>query len=119
MTFKKESKVKKLVNYFSSSSFLVSLVLLITAVCALAIANVSASVNDSVSTDVNKDIIDTTLSVESLWQLDRIGQPVASPNGEFIVARVSSYAEKKIMIQLNFGYLTIRLTVLALSPPKA
>jgi dipeptidyl aminopeptidase/acylaminoacyl peptidase len=95
MTFKKESKVKKVVNYFSSSSFLVSLVLLITAVCALAIANVSASVNDSVSTDVNKDIIDTTLSVESLWQLDRIGQPVASPNGEFIVARVSSYADKE------------------------
>jgi dipeptidyl aminopeptidase/acylaminoacyl peptidase len=34
---------------------------------------------------------DNTLSVERLWQLKRVGSPVASPDGEFIVAPVTEY----------------------------
>ncbi|MBT1452439.1 S9 family peptidase [Glaciecola sp. XM2] len=34
---------------------------------------------------------DNTLSVETLWQLSRIGQPVVSPDGNFIVAPVTHY----------------------------
>jgi dipeptidyl aminopeptidase/acylaminoacyl peptidase len=34
---------------------------------------------------------DNTLSVETLWKLSRIGQPVVSPDGKLIVAPVSKY----------------------------
>ncbi|MEH8018955.1 S9 family peptidase [Rheinheimera muenzenbergensis] len=37
---------------------------------------------------------DTSLSVERLWQLERIGNPVASSNGRYIVAPVTKYDVK-------------------------
>ena len=37
---------------------------------------------------------DGSLSVERLWQLERIGQPVTSNDGRFIVAPVTSFDVK-------------------------
>ncbi len=37
---------------------------------------------------------DNTLSVENLWKIDRIGKPVVSPDGRFIVAPVTNYDVK-------------------------
>ena len=34
---------------------------------------------------------DSSLSVERLWQLERIGQPVASNDGRYIVAPVTKF----------------------------
>jgi len=38
---------------------------------------------------------DTTLSVDKLWELSRLGSPVVSPDGEFIVATVTEYDVEK------------------------
>jgi len=38
---------------------------------------------------------DTSLSVERLWEMHRVGSPVASPDGRFIVAPVTHYDVKE------------------------
>jgi dipeptidyl aminopeptidase/acylaminoacyl peptidase len=86
MKFTKEYNVKKFLGYFSSSLLSLSLVVSISG---------AGGANDSVNSSANEAVKGTTLSVERLWQLDRIGQPVVSADGKFIVAPVSSFEEKE------------------------
>jgi len=46
------------------------------------------------TTNAETDAEDKTLSVERMWQLERIGSPVASADGKFIVAPVTRYDVK-------------------------
>lgn len=43
------------------------------------------------TTNAATDAEDNTLSVERMWQLERIGTPVTSPDGKFIVAPVTQF----------------------------
>ena len=54
-------------------------------------ASIAAEPTKSAHLVQNKAKQDTTLSVDVLWQLSRIGNPIISPNGEYIIAPVTLY----------------------------
>lgn len=47
--------------------------------------------NLALAQDTEAQIPDKTLSVERLWQMQRVGAPAVSPDGKFIVAPVTRY----------------------------
>ncbi|QYJ76125.1 S9 family peptidase [Shewanella sp. FJAT-52076] len=68
---------------------------LITALCLFPLLSNAADDTSTTATNTVASTSERLLSVERLWQLERVGSPVVSPNGQYIIAPVTRFDVKE------------------------
>lgn len=68
---------------------------LITALCLLPLLSHAADDTSTTATNTAASTSERLLSVERLWQLERVCSPVVSPNGQYIIAPVTRFDVKE------------------------